>query len=250
MLYLNRYNDLNKIVSIDESPIENRLKDENITYTAPQEDIKSATYIKGKVMKFSDKDLVLPNQQIDIRNGTDVTSMLIKPVKLRNIDDDKSFTDFVQTNVKGGGAYSLWKLNREERVAIFFQTKNNRPIYNMNGVIKVFWNASDEVWMYEQTMLDDVKEMKQQKNVIQPLQVIQRLYSKNLLKKGSHITQMNLGYSTRVEVIETQVFVPTWEVHVKTSDGKIEEFFVDAVGGEVIDIQVDKDEDEEEGWGV
>jgi len=61
---------------------------------------------------------------------------------------------------------------------------------------------------------------------------------------------MKLGYSTLVKLTRTQVLVPTWEVQVKLSDGTKEEYFVNAVEGKVIEIQEDKQESEEEDWGV
>ncbi|MBH9787687.1 transcriptional regulator, partial [Clostridioides difficile] len=56
--------------------------------------------------------------------------------------------------------------------------------------------------------------------------------------------------STLVKLTRTQVLVPTWEVQVKLSDGTKEEYFVNAVEGKVIEIQEDKQESEEEDWGV
>ena len=50
---------------------------------------------------------------------------------------------------------------------------------------------------------------------------------------------MKLGYSTLIQVTQTQVFAPTWEVRVQVADGKEEQYFVNAVEGKVIDIQKD-----------
>ena len=92
--------------------------------------------------------------------------------------------------------------------------------------------------------------MEQQESILPPLQIFQALYSKGLLKPDSRIMQMKLGYSTLVYLTKTQVLVPTWEVRVKLPDGEIEEYFVNAVEGKVIEIQEDKQEAEEEDWGV
>ncbi|MGE7094080.1 two-component system regulatory protein YycI [Lysinibacillus sp. NPDC048646] len=247
-LYLNRYNEAQNVEISGEKTIGVRLEDDNITYGALPNSIESATYISGKVHNFTPAEFV---NQVEIIDETQARVILASPVKLRNVNDDTSFTEFVQANIKAGTSYALWKIDREERVAIFFQKTNNRMLYyNKSGLIKVQWNTNNEVTMYEQTMIDSIEEMEQQESVIPPLQILQTLYAKGLLKPDSRITQMKLGYSTLVYLTRTQVLVPTWEVRVKLSDGETEEYFVNAVEGNVIEIQEDKQEGEEQDWGV
>ncbi|MFJ7737948.1 two-component system regulatory protein YycI [Lysinibacillus sp. NPDC097287] len=250
-LYVNRYNDSQNLGVLGEKTIEARLKDDNITYVTLPSNIESAAYISGKVHNFTDADFKDMEQQVNYSDGSKAHVVFSKPVKLKDVSEDASFTEFVQTNIKEGASYSLWEVDREERVAIFFQKTNNRILYyNMNGVLKVHWNENDEVTMYEQTMIDNIEEMEQQESILPPLQIFQALYSKGLLKPDSRIMQMKLGYSTLVYLTKTQVLVPTWEVRVKLPDGEIEEYFVNAVEGKVIEIQEDKQEAEEEDWGV
>ncbi|WP_445478906.1 two-component system regulatory protein YycI [Lysinibacillus irui] len=251
-LYVNRYNEAKDIEVPGEKTIEARLKDDNITYGTLPNNIETASYMTAQVHKFTTAEFSNSNQQINIKDSkadSKARVIFIKPVKLRNVSDDASFTDFVLANITDGESYALWKVDREERVAVFFQKTNNRMFY-YNGSLKIKWNANNEVTMYEQTMIDNIEEMEQQETVIPPLQIIQTLYAKGTLKPDSRITQMKLGYSTLVKLTRTQVLVPTWEVQVKLSDGQKEEYFVNAVEGKVIEIQEDKQESEEEDWGV
>ncbi|WP_341301064.1 two-component system regulatory protein YycI [Lysinibacillus sp. FSL H8-0500] len=250
-LYLNRYNEAKDIEVPGEKTIEARLKDDNITYGTLPNNIESASYMTAQVHKFIPPEFSNSNQQIEFKddNNTKARVIFMRPVKLRNVSDDASFTDFALANIIEGASYALWKIDREERVAIFFQKANNRMFY-YSGSLKIKWNANNEVTMYEQTMIDNIEEMEQQESVIPPLQIIQTLYAKGTLKSESQITQMKLGYSTLVKLTRTQVLVPTWEVRVKLSDGTSEEYFVNAVEGKVIEIQEDKQEIEEEDWGV
>ena len=250
-LYVNRYNDSQNLGVLGEKTIEARLKDDNITYATLPNNIESSPYISGKVHNFTKEDFADTEQQANYSDGYKAHVVFSKPMKLKNVTEDSSFTEFVQTNIKGGSSYSLWEVDRENRVAFFFQKTNDRIIYyNMNGVIKVYWNADNEVTMYEQTMIDNIEEMEQKKSILPPLQIFQALYSKGLLKPDSRIMQVKLGYSTLVDNIQKQVLVPTWEVRVKLPDGTIEEYFVNAVEGKVIEFQENKQEAEEEDWGV
>ncbi len=251
-LYLDRYNEAQSVEILGEKTIEARLKDDNITYGALPNSNESAAYITGEVHIFKNT-VTDDNQRVSFMDETHARIHVdfINPVKLRNSSDDASIIDFVHTNVKSGDSYALWKVDREERVAVFFQKKNNRMFYyNDSAVLKVQWNMDNEVIKYEQTMIDNFEEMEQQETVIPPLQIFQTLYYKGLLKPDSRITQVKLGYSTFSNLTQTQVLIPTWEVQVELSDGEIEAYFVDAIDGKIIEIQGDKQQGEEEDWGV
>ena len=143
-------------------------------------------------------------------------------------------------NVYEGASYLLWDVDLEQREAMFFQRVNDRTLYyNENGFVKVYWDAEGQVYQYEQTMLENLGELDQQENIMPPLQIISILYAKNLLKSDARITSMKLGYYTLVQFTQTQVFAPTWEVRVRTADDKEEEYFVNAVEGKVIDLQIE-----------
>lgn len=247
--YLNRYNEAQSVEIPGEKTIEARLKEDNITYGSLPNSNEFVVYITGKVHQFKLSEFTKSNQQVNIIKETLAHVDFINPVKLRN-NDETSITEFVHANVIDGDSYALWKVDREQRVAIFFQKKGNRMFYyNESALLKVQWNIDNEVTMYEQTMLDNIEEKEKQETVIPPLQIIQTLYNKALLKPESRITQMKLGYSTKGYLTQTQVLVPTWEVQVKL-DGETEEYFVNASEGNVIEIQGDKQEGEEEDWGV
>jgi len=249
--YVNRYNDSRNVGILGEKNIEAHLKDDNITYVPLPNVIESAAYIQGKVHNFTSDEFVKLDQQVNTFDGSKLRVVYLKPIKLRNIDEDASFTEFIQDNIQDAANYTLWEVDREKRVATFFQkTKDRILYYNMSGTLKVYWNENNGVTMYEQTMIDNIEEMEQQQSIVPPIQIIQALYGKGLLKPDSRIMQMNLGYSTLVYFTQTQVLVPTWEVRVKLSDGEIEEYFVTANEAKIIDIQADKQEAEEEDWGV
>ena len=238
--YLDSRNEERELEVIGESTkIEAQLKEENITYIALPNNVESAAYLSGKVKEFDVADVPdVPNQIITIENETKVGVTLQTPVKLPELDTVDRFDPFMQTYVYEGASYMLWKIDEEQRVAIFFQRVNNRTLYyNVGAVVKVYWNAAGEVYRYEQSMLEKTEELEKKETILSPIQVIQILYSKNLLKPDSQISSMKLGYSTLVQLTQTQVFAPTWEVRVKTKDAIEEQYFVNAVEGKVIDIE-------------
>ena len=69
--------------------------------------------------------------------------------------------------------------------------------------------------------------------------MLQVLYGKNLLKPDSQILKMNLGYSTIIQITQTQVFAPTWEIRIRLADKTEETYFLNAENGKIVDIQND-----------
>lgn len=237
--YLDVYRQGQQVEVLAEKTIEAKLKDDNITYNSLPNNVEEASYLSGKVRKFTKEDIL--NSPLMITNIIDqhiIESVFYEPVKIGNIEEEKSFTDFAQQYVLDGKNYVLWEINKEERTALFFQEINNRTLfYNASGYLKLYWNANGEIYKFEQTMLEKIEEIKQEVNAFLPIQVLQALYSKGLLPMDSRIISMKLGYSTLVQTTQTQVFAPTWEVRVRNAEGQVTEHFVNGIEGKVIDIQ-------------
>lgn len=247
--YLGVYTQGQQVGILGEKTIETELKDDNITYIELPNTIKSVSYISGKVRQFNETDFPKNSlMDIDIEDQHLIKATFNTPIELREIQD-QALVDFVNYYVDEGDRYVLWEVNEENRYALFFQRINDRTLYyNVSGFVKIYWNEDEEVYKYEQTMLEKIEELEQEEVVFSPIQVIRALYLKNLLNSNSHVTSMNLGYSTLVQLKQSKVFVfaPTWEVRVRTEDGENEEHFVNAVEGKVIDIQLSSMEKEEE----
>ena len=236
--YLSAYNDAQRVELLSEKKIESILQDEKITYKALPENISEAPYISAKVKKYSLSELPDP-QSISYKLTTEVSiqATLSRPVSMGTNITALKLNDFLNQYVYEGSQFKLWEINEEQRTATFFQIVNNHVLYyNVNGYVKVHWNSKNEIFMYEQAMLEKVDPLKQKK-IIAPLQIIDELYSENLLKTGSEIVDMKLGYSSLLQITQTQLqlFTPTWEVRVKV-DGEHQTFFVNAVDPKVIEF--------------
>lgn len=247
--YLNTYNEAQKLELLGtNNDIEARLKEENIKYSDLPESIDTAPYISAKVKKYSLDELPAnSNETYKLISDNKLEVTFKAPIKLISTKQAAPLNDFLRQYVNEGQSFELWEIDEEARVATFFQRFNDHVLYyNENGEVKVYWNENGEVYMYEQSMLENIQEIKQNKSIIPPLQVLQTLYAKNLLKPNAHITTVKLGYSTLIRVTQTQVLTPTWKVRVKAADGKEEQYFVNAIEGKVIDILQDIQDVEEE----
>lgn len=248
--YLESYNEGDNIEVLGEgkTKIESQLKEDNITYSALPNNHETAFYYSGQIKNFEPSKVpYFANQQATIENNSKLFVKMVKPVKLQESSSRDKYTEFLYGYVHDGTSYTLWDVDEEKREAVFFQKVNGLTLYyNMRGYVKIYWNEDGRVYAYEQTMLENHEKLEKRKNLMTPLQVLQILDSKNLLKPDSQILKMNLGYSTIVQKTQTQVFAPTWEVRIRLEDKSEEVHFVNAVDGKIVDIQNDLTEVVEE----
>ena len=248
--YVNTYSKAQNLELLGKSnDIEVRLKEENITYDVElKQSIETPPYISAKLKKYAVDQLpVNSNQNYRLINDYKLAVTFKAPIKLISTKQEATLNDFLRQYVYEGQSFELWEIDEEARTATFFQRFNDRILYyNENGEVKIYWNENGEVFMYEQSMLENIEEIKQKKPILPPLQVLQTLYAKNLLKQDSHIKTVKLGYSTLIRVTQTQVLTPTWKVIVQEADGKEEQYFVNAIDGKIIDITQNIQEVEEQ----
>lgn len=247
--YVNTYSEARNLELLGKNnDIEEELKEENIKYPELNESIETPPYISAKLKKYSLNQLpVNSNQNYRLINDYKLVVTFKAPIKLISTKQEATLNDFLRQYVYEGQSFELGEINEEERTATFFQHFNDRVLYyNENGQVKIYWNENGEVFMYEQSMLENIEEIERKKPILPPLQVLQTLYSKDLLKKDSHIKIVKLGYSTLIRVTQTQVLTPTWKVLVQEADGKEKLYFINAIDGKVIDITQDIQKVEED----
>jgi regulatory protein YycI of two-component signal transduction system YycFG len=247
-LYLNKLTDAQNVQVMGKTPIEELLKMDNITFDELPPYKNEPFYLSAKPVTFSDEQVEkLENQVITLEHETLLQSTMLDPVSLLNEKGDFDFTGFLSKNVLNGAEYILWEVNKEEQRALLFQMVDGKPIYfNRTAELKVYWNEDGEVTNYEQSMLGEFDSFNQKNDLLSPIEAIENLYSRGYLKQDYKVKNMVLGYSSLVQVTETQVFAPTWHVRVELKNGVMEDYFINAIEGMVIEFQPEPLEDDNE----
>ena len=247
-LYLNRYNDALKVEALSETSIEERLQADNIRFESTPVDTVKESYVSGNIRVYTLEQLgSMKDQTIEIVDGTKLVSTFEEPVALGNLEDRSKFKEFVSEHVFEGSSYELFEVDEEAKKAIFFQTINKRQIFfNQNARLTIYWNEDKEVYRYEETSLEEHVIFEQTENLLSDESAVEGLYKQNKIKPNSIIRSINLGYSTLVQLTETQVFAPTWRVRVELKDGTQEDYFVNAVEGKIIEFNKEFEEIVEE----
>ncbi|WP_075619682.1 two-component system regulatory protein YycI [Paenisporosarcina indica] len=244
-LYSNRYNEHQEVEALSETTIEERLQADNIHIKSTPEDTIKESYVSGKIRFYSPEEMKpLDNQTLEVVDRTQLISTFKEPIALGSMEDSVRLTEFVRTHILDGTSYELFDIDEESNKATFFQTINNRPIFfNQNAKLIIYWNEDNKVVRYEQTALEKLEnDFEQSENLLSDKRAVEVLYQRNIIKPNSTITSISLGYSTLVQLTETQVFAPTWRVRVELQDGSEAEHFINAVEGKIIEFNKEPEE--------
>lgn len=249
-MYVNSYNEAKKLETLGQINVDDELKASHITIDQLPTDVKKISYISGKTRPFEEADLASYKDKqkfVISTSGLILRSTLITPYSLKEFNE-ASLNEFVTSHVPLGDEYKLFSIDKEKRIAIFFQTIQNHTIfYNESAYVKVTWNEDEAITGYEQTAFQNLKAFGEKNALIGANQAVKTLFEKGYLPEYARVKSAELGYSTLVPLTETRVLSPTWRIHVelKEKDGTIREadFFVNAnaVDGQVIDMQENKE---------
>lgn len=246
-LYLNRVMETESVQVMGKTSIEESLGLDNITFTNLPIVTKDSSYVSAKIVTFTkEQTKILEGQTVDIVDGTHLQSSMDIPISIRSGKGDYAFNEFLLKYVLNGIEYVLWETNEEERQALFFQKVDNYPIYfSPDAMLVIHWDEEGRVTNYEQRMFGEFVNFNHKKDLLSPMEALGSLSSRGHLNQDSKVQSMKLGYSTLVQLTETQVFAPTWHVRVELKDGTIEDYFIHAVEGKIIEFQEQVDDDHE-----
>ena len=247
-LYINRHTEAQNVQVMWETTIEESLQADNIKYEQLPDYNEEYFYISAEIATFTGDQLKgFKNQEFDIVDPTHLYSKLKVPVSLPNKKENADFKEFLLEYVVDGEEYVLWKVDKERKHALFFQIVNDDPIYfNENAMLNVYWDSDGAITSYDQRMFGEFVNYNKKKDLLAPIQAINTLYSRSYLKPDSTVLGMTLGYSTRSQLTKRQVFAPTWHVRVELKDGGIEEYFINAIEGKIIEFETEPIIDENE----
>ncbi|MFS0575811.1 two-component system regulatory protein YycI [Sporosarcina sp. 179-K 3D1 HS] len=245
-LYLNRHMEMQNVQVMGKTSIEEALKLDNITYDPLPPYKNDASYISAKVVTFDEEEVEeLEGQSAVILGDTVLQSVLDKPETVRNSKGDFIFTEFLNKYVLHGAEYELWEVDEEEGTALFFQKAFGEPIYySPHAMLMVYLNSDGKVISYEQRMSEEFVSYNRKKDLLSPIEAIGSLSNRGYIKPDSKVKRVTLGYSTLLT--ETLVFAPTWNVRVELKDGTIENHFINAIEGKVLEFQLDASDEEKE----
>ncbi|MHA6250307.1 two-component system regulatory protein YycI [Oceanobacillus sp. CAU 1775] len=223
-------------IANQEVTIEEQLAAEDITYGDFNVDITEATYISVMQRTLSDEELeqldAMDNQDIVVFENNHIISELDNPFEIQPNMSPEAIEALLQGNVLYSEEFQFWDWNEELNILVFFQTKEGRSIYyNESGLLLVYLDEDNQATHYTQTILGESEVQGDLVTLNQPTQVIGILFNGNHLQRGDEITDVNMGYYSRISAEGIQVFAPTWKIEVNDE----RHHFVNAIEGIIYD---------------
>lgn len=221
------------VLEHENTSIEQQLASEDISLPELPTDIEEEEhYISVSPREFSEDDLEkLEKDQSPVVVDDDrrVISTFKDPISIPVDESGEDIKRAISNDITDADQYTYWGRNEELNVLIFFQKKEDKPIYyNENGIIFVFLNDDDEATFYTQTMLEETETSSEEYSLIEPIKAIESLYNSNELQTGDEISSIDMGFHTRIPLESgVQVFSPTWRVTVNDDNN----YFVNAIEG-------------------
>ena len=228
----------NKIEIVQEKEIiERAMKNDNITVEENTTKRDNLGYVNVTISDLKDVRKEDNGLKYEVEN-IDKTSML--KISSENVITNVNkgnyraeLDSFLLEKMKLSANYIFSSYNASKNEVIFeqqidsfrvFSNKNARIVFNVesNGDIKNF-------------TLTSVSNIRKDKNetLVPSSQAINRLYHEDLIPKNCRV-RTTLGYYTYISQTENQVVIPTWNVEISDKDGRISNYYVDAINLNVL----------------
>ncbi|MFC3041072.1 two-component system regulatory protein YycI [Virgibacillus xinjiangensis] len=218
------------------SSIESQLEAENITIGDIEIETTEEPYISVHPKNFTEEEVGLlgakEGVQAEMVSDNLIAGRFEEPIPLPANVEKEDIEEMVRPYVFNPGEYTFWEWDEELNALIFFQKKNDRPIYyNQSALLIVYLNDQDEMTFYTQTMLGEAEIQENNQTMIQPRRAVEILYNRGALYPEDEVSDMSIGYLTRVPLEDgVQVFAPTYNITVTNESGE-RKFLVNALEG-------------------
>jgi len=215
--------------------IEETLQSENIKYPSElSQEITELNYITAAQRKFTQKEISELNKKDNLEaitiEGNFLVGQFEEPIPVPADATEETITPIVQPYVVAGAEYAYWQWNKDLNIIMFSQEKDDHIFYrNQDALLLFYLNSNNEITHFTQTMLGETEEQKKE-TIIQPINAIYTLYDRGHLSQDEEVTDIELGYLSRIQSEESQVFAPTWKITIKNENTE-DDYFVNAIEG-------------------
>ncbi|KAB7665282.1 two-component system regulatory protein YycI [Bacillus sp. B1-b2] len=196
-------------------------------------------YLSAKSKTFSVEELeelekgILKDQVITIRDSINLQSVLEKPIEVEDDFSSGDLAEFLSNQVYNGTEYHFWE--KKGNTITYYQQYGQKTLYrNLKGALIFNLNEENKIVSYNQTYLENIKEMDEKENIISPLEVILSLFKNSYIDSDAFVSKMELGYYTQLDT-SAQLLTPTWKITVDDKN-----YYVNALAGEIIQPETEE----------
>lgn len=217
--------------------IERAMKNDNITVEENTTKRDNLGYVNVTISDLKDIRKEEDSLKYEVENVDKTSTLKVSSENaITNVNKSSyrgELDSFLLEKMKLSANYIFSSYNSSKKEVIYeqqidgfriFSNKKARIVFSVenNGDIKNF-------------TLTGVLNIRKDKNetLVSANQAINRLYHEDLIPKNCRV-RTTLGYYTYISQTENQVLIPTWNVEISDKDGRISNYYVDAINLNVL----------------
>ncbi|WP_448913487.1 two-component system regulatory protein YycI [Gemella sp.] len=217
--------------------IERAMKNDNITVEENTTKRDNLGYVNVTISDLKDIRKEEDSLKYEVENVDKTSTLKVSSENaITNVNKSSyrgELDSFLVEKMKLSANYIFSSYNSSKNEVIYeqqidgfriFSNKKARIVFSVenNGDIKNF-------------TLTGVSNIRKDKNetLVSANQAINRLYHEDLIPKNCRV-RTTLGYYTYISQTENQVLIPTWNVEISDKDGRISNYYVDAINLNVL----------------
>ena len=228
----------NKIEIVQEKEIiERAMKNDNITVEENTTKRDNLGYVNVTISDLKDVRKEDNGLKYEVEN-IDKTSML--KISSENVITNVNkgnyraeLDSFLLEKMKLSANYIFSSYNSSKNEVIFEQQIDSFRVFsNKNARIVFSVESNGDIKNFTLTSVSNIRKDKNE-TLVPSSQAINRLYHEDLIPKNCRV-RTTLGYYTYISQTENQVLIPTWNVEISDKDGRISNYYVDAINLNVL----------------
>lgn len=217
--------------------IERAMKNDNITVEENTTKRDNLGYVNVTISDLKDIRKEEDSLKYEVENVDKTSTLKVSSENaITNVNKSSyrgELDSFLLEKMKLSENYIFSSYNSSKKEVIYeqqidgfriFSNKKARIVFSVenNGDIKNF-------------TLTGVSNIRKDKNetLVSANQAINRLYHEDLIPKNCRV-RTTLGYYTYISQTENQVLIPTWNVEISDKDGRVSNYYVDAINLNVL----------------
>lgn len=217
--------------------IERAMKNDNITVEENTTKRDNLGYVNVTISDLKDIRKEEDSLKYEVENIDKTSTLKVSSENaITNVNKSSyrgELDSFLLEKMKLSANYIFSSYNSSKKEVIYeqqidgfriFSNKKARIVFSVenNGDIKNF-------------TLTGVSNIRKDKNetLVSANQAINRLYHEDLIPKNCRV-RTTLGYYTYISQTENQVLIPTWNVEISDKDGRVSNYYVDAINLNVL----------------
>lgn len=217
--------------------IERAMKNDNITVEENTTKRDNLGYVNVTISDLKDIRKEEDSLKYEVENVDKTSTLKVSSENtITNVNKSSyrgELDSFLLEKMKLSANYIFSSYNSSKKEVIYeqqidgfriFSNKKARIVFSVenNGDIKNF-------------TLTGVSNIRKDKNetLVSANQAINRLYHEDLIPKNCRV-RTTLGYYTYISQTENQVLIPTWNVEISDKDGRVSNYYVDAINLNVL----------------